>query len=53
MPPQVLNMKRFKKRSWYKREGAESVIFVPCTANEELKKKYEQKTVAEKMYTKE
>ena len=34
--------KEEKKRSWYKRGGAESVIFVPCTPNEELKKKYEQ-----------
>ena len=27
---------------WYKTGGAESVLFVPCTPNEELKKKYEK-----------
>ena len=31
-----------KKKTWYKRGGAESVIFIPCTPNEQLKKKYEQ-----------
>ena len=34
--------KEEKKRTWYKRGGAESVIFVPCTPNELLKKKYEE-----------
>ena len=34
--------KEQKKRTWYKQGGAESVVFVPCTPNEQLKKKYEQ-----------
>ena len=34
--------KKKKKRTWYKTGGAESVLFVPCTPNEELKKKYEK-----------
>lgn len=32
--------KAAKKKTWYKHGGAESVIFVPCTPNEELKQKY-------------
>ena len=31
-----------KKKSWYKRNGEESVIFVPCTPKGELKKAYEE-----------
>ena len=34
--------KQEKKKNWYKQGGAESVIFVPCTPKEELKKEYEQ-----------
>lgn len=34
--------KEEKKRTWYRKGGAESVIFVPCTPNEQLKKKFEQ-----------
>lgn len=34
--------KKLKKKNWYKRGGAESVMFVPCTPNEELKKMYEK-----------
>ena len=34
--------KENKRKTWYKKGGAESVIFVPCTPNEELKKKYEE-----------
>ena len=33
--------KELKKKTWYKRGGAESVVFIPCTPNEELKRKYE------------
>ena len=32
-----------KRKNWYKTNGNESVIFVPCTPNETLKKAYEQK----------
>ena len=31
-----------KKRNWYKTNGNESVIFVPCTPKETLKKVYER-----------
>ena len=34
--------KENKRRSWFKAGGAESVLFVPCTPNEELKKEYEK-----------
>ena len=30
-----------QKKSWYKTNGNQSVIFVPCTPNETLKKAYE------------
>ena len=32
--------KETKKRTWYKSNGAESVIFVPCTPNAQLKRRY-------------
>jgi len=35
--------KREKTKMWYKKGGAESVIFVPYTYNSELKKRYERK----------
>ena len=31
-----------KKKNWYKQGGAESVIFIPSTPNEDLKKMYEK-----------
>ena len=31
-----------KKKKWYKTSGDESVIYVPCTPNETLKKAYEE-----------
>ena len=31
-----------KMKSWYKNNGNESVIFVPCTPEEKLKKAYEE-----------
>ena len=34
--------KQEEKKKWYKRGGAESVIFIPCTPYEQLKKEYEQ-----------
>ena len=32
-----------KKRNWYRKSGHESVLFVPCTTGEALKKAYEEK----------
>ena len=34
--------KRDKKTHWFKKGGYETVIFVPCTPNAQLKKSYEQ-----------
>ena len=34
--------KREKKHNWYKANGTESVIFVPCTPDERLKKAFEE-----------
>ncbi len=35
--------KREKRKNWYKANGTESVIFVPCTPDERLKKAFEEK----------
>ena len=34
--------KRDKKTQWYKKGGYDTVVFVPCTPNSELKKNYEK-----------
>ena len=34
--------KQEKKKNWYKCGGAESIIFIPCTPKEQLKKEYER-----------
>ena len=38
----IKNKKLRKRNNWYKSGGAESIIFVPCTPNEDLKKRYEE-----------
>ena len=34
--------KREKKRTWHKKDGSETVVFIPATPNSELKKQYEK-----------
>ena len=43
MRPERNKLKESKKKTWYKKGGYESVIFVPCTPDSELMKRMDKK----------